>query len=317
MRISSTLGLALACAAVTFFPACSGGTQATPAGSEGLGATRSVYGSAFGVDHGPTRHPKRLAVGLFTSVDVLNKGYKTIQTITDGVSSAADLFYDSNANLYVANQYGPDVVEINKKGKLVFTYATGQTYPASVAVDQSGNVYVSDWGNDSASVVLEYTQRSSVPIVSCSTGYANSGIALDGHGNVFVSAVTPGTTSSVLLEYTGGLSGCKATTLGLTIDDYVGDLLVDKHGNLLVCEYTKGVDVIPPPYTSISKTFAGAPLSLNLALNKAQTLLYIPNTNNTSPAVVVDKYPSGKLVTTIPFSNTGMSIPSSIAVYPN
>lgn len=314
MRFSSALAQVLACGAVVFVSACSAGMPTTPTGSALSSRMRSVFGNAIGPDSTPTP-PRRLAVGIFTSVDVLNGSYRTIQTIGPAGLSVDALWYDSKANLYVANQYGPNVNEYNKAGKFLAQYSAGLIYPSDVVV-QSGNVYVSDWGNHQASVVVEYPQRSNKPIVSCNTGFANSGVGVDGQGNIFVSAVTPGASSSALLEYKGGLTGCKATMLGVTFSNILGDILIDKHGNLLVCESSVGVDIIPPPYTKVRKTITGAPLALQAALNKEQNLLYIANTDYKAPAVIVDKYPSGKLVTMIPFGGASQ-IPSAIAAYPH
>lgn len=320
MRSFSTLVLALACGAVVLFPACSGGPAVTPSGSPGSSDMRIVNLNAM--------PPRRLAVtnffskGYFAGTIVLNRSYKVIQTITNNANNCpAGAHYDSSGNLYVANigitgYCNPAVLEYSKAGKLMFTYSTGLGDPGSVTVDRSGNVYVGDWGDDKASVVVEYPQRSNKPLVSCSTGYANSGVAIDSKGHVFVSVDVPnGSNGGYVLEYKQGLSGCHATRLGVTLK-LAGPLVIDSHDNLVACDRWIGVDIIPPPYTKVRSTITGFSQATAVALNKQQNLLYVVNFGypSSSNDVVVDTYPGGKNVATLG-AKDGISSANGVAAF--
>jgi hypothetical protein len=322
MRFSTTV--ASASAVAFLLSACSGATPTTPAGT----AVSNIASPAH-FDAGKTsdlarglKPPQRLAVtnffnpGYFDGVVVLNRSYKVIQTITDGMSNPNGAYYDSDGNLYVANSAGPNVTEYNKKGTLTFTYSTGLGDPGGVTVDH-GNVYVSDWGDDKASVVVEYAQGSNRPLVSCSTGFANAAVATDRKGNVFVSVDVPnGSNGGYILEYKHGLSGCQPITLGVGLR-IAGSLLIDKHDDIVVSDRYAGVDIIPPPYKKIRSTITGFNQATALALNKEQNLLYVVNFFNSPSAneVVVDKYPSGTNVTTLGPSD-GIPYAEGVAVYP-
>jgi hypothetical protein len=324
MRFSAIPALALACSAVFLLPACSGGTATTPAAATMSSDVPSNYGDAVRPSNLARRAAaERLAVTNFSDPQyfegtvVLNRSYKIKQTIIEGASAPSGAHYDSNGNLYVVNSAGPNVDEYNKNGALKFTYSTGLGDPGSVTVDGSGNVYVADWGDDKASVVVEYPQGSNTPLVSCSTGFANAGVAIDSKGHVFVSVDTPqkGSNAGFILEFKHGLSGCKATTLSVNLF-LAGKVVIDKHDNLVVCD-VEAVDIIAPPYTKISSEItAGFNDPHDVALNKRQTLLYVVNLDPSAPDVVaVDTYPGGKNVTTLGPSD-GIPSANGVAVYP-
>ena len=256
---------------------------------------------------------KDLAVSDFGTgaVEVLNGTYGLGSTITNGLNGPDGDWYDKKGNLYVANYGGVNVTEYNKAESLTSTYSSGLIDPVGVTTDKSGNVYVADYGDGSASVVVEYPQGSNSPITSCNTGLANEGIVVDKHGNVFVSGNNPNTGQGDLLEYSGGLSGCSATTLPITFS-FAGGLQIDKHGNLVACDQLVGVDIIPPPYTSVGSTITGTSDAFHVALSLKQKVLYIAD-----PAlaeVLVDKYPSGTSITTLGSGN-GLSDPAGVATY--
>ncbi|HEY2477006.1 MAG TPA: hypothetical protein VGI19_19655, partial [Candidatus Cybelea sp.] len=168
MRFSSVAVLALASGAALLLPACSGGGPTAPVGATASGFARVARWNVSGNGAIPAalKPPQRLAVtnfsnpGYFDGVVVLNRRYKQIQSITSGAAFPSGAHYDSKGNLYIANLAGPNVTEYNKKGTLTFTYSSGLGDPGGVTVDHHGNVYVSDWGDDKASVVVEYPQGS-------------------------------------------------------------------------------------------------------------------------------------------------------------
>jgi hypothetical protein len=318
----SFLAPTLACGAL-ILAACSGGTSTPlPGSAPNFSYTRTIGGGAIPAALKP---PQRLAVtnysgpSGFQGVTVLNRSYQEIQTITDGMNAPAGDYYDSKANLYVANPIGPNVTEYDKHGTLTFTYSSGLVDPSSPTVDRNGNVYVADWNVDNASVVVEYAQGNNTPLFSCQTGLANTGVAVDKEGDVFVAGDTPGKGSNAgfIVEFKHGLSGCAATTLGARLGNAEG-LVIDKHGNLVAPDETNGgvVDIIPPPYTTVGSTIKdGIDLPFAVALNKQQTLLYVVNyVGGYLQDVVVDTYPSGTNVATLGESD-GITAARGVAAY--
>jgi DNA-binding beta-propeller fold protein YncE len=329
MRIPSSVKALSAAAAIALLAGCSGNGSAVPANgvtsqsharASHLVADRTGVAPKFlqtihfghpGAVRPMLTNPKDLAVGDFGSgaIEVLDSSYAlegTISTPADGV------WYDRHDNLYSANYSLVTVTEYNPAGTLLFTYTTGLGDPINVTTDHAGNVYVADYGFGSASVVVEYPQGSNTPSASCSTGLANEGIVVDTTGAVFVSGNNPNTGSANLLEYPSGLSGCPTpTTLGVTLG-FAGGMQIDKHDNLVACDQLVGVDIIKPPYSSISSTITGAADSFHVALNAKQNRVYIADVS--SADVLVDKYPSGANVTTLNGSN-GLSDPAGVAAF--
>jgi len=267
----------------------------------------------------PARHHrskklKDLAVSDFGSgaVEVLNGKYALISTITSGLDGPDGDFYDTKGNLYVANYVGINVTEYNKSDTQTFTYNSGLIDPIGVSADAHGNVYVADYGDGAASVVVEYPQGSNTPTTSCSTGLANEGVAVDKSGDVFVDGNNPNTGQGNIVEYAGGLSGCSGTTLTPTLG-FAGGMQVDSHKDIVVCDQLVGVDIIPPPYTSVGSTITGPADSFHDALNATNKLLFIADLSNAE--VWVDDYPSGTNVTKLNGAN-GLVDPAGVATYP-
>jgi hypothetical protein len=299
MRISSTSGRALGCATLFALSACTASTSQPPVN------TASSFARNLAPPGKALTPPRRLAAALFNSVVVLDSSYNVIQTITDGIKASDGVAFDPKENLYVSNSAGPTVTEYNKNGTLEFTYSADLIDPQTVAVDDSGNVYVPATDDGKASVVVEYPQGSNTPVASCRTGLSNTGVAIDSKGDVFVGGIVPGEGSSVgeILEYAGGLSGCNGTALDLSLE-YINGLLFDKHDNLIVSDTTNSdIHIVPPPYKKIRTTLTGFDNPRAVALNEAQNLIYVVNDAYNDPAVIVDEYPSGKNVTTLGESN--------------
>lgn len=257
--------------------------------------------------------PKELAVaswGYVRAVEILNSAYRHVATIGKGINGPTGAFYDAKGNLYVANVYGHNVTEYNTKKKLTFTYSAQLSGPTDVTVDVSGNVYVADWQTDG---VVEYPQGSNSPIFSCGTGLSNEGIAVDeATGDVFVSA-TPGA-GGALLEYKGGLSGCHATTLGVTLNDPPSGLQIDKKRDLVTDDSGAGIiEIIAPPYTSVTSTIAAQDAS-SPALTKSNRLIFVVDAGY--GVIYVDDYPSGRYVTTLNASY-GILSAWSVASFPD
>ena len=222
-----------------------------------------------------------------------NKTYKSTGTISD--SGPDGDWIDAKGNLYVTNFSRGNVTvnEYNKADALIFTYSNGLTEPIAVTTDTKGNVIVANYlgYHGRVGTVVVYPQGNNTASVTCNTGLANEGVAVDSKGDLFATGYSAG--SGEIIEYKGGLtSQCSATTLAPTLSNAAG-IQVDKKDDLVVCDQPTAVDIIPPPYTSISKTItvSGGSDYLHDALSGDNKLLFIADPN----AAVVDvvDYPSG------------------------
>lgn len=109
-------------------------------------------------------------------------GLKQVSSITQGLSGPARLAFDTDGNLYVANQGGNNVTIYNTGDALVDTIADSSLNgPLGVAVDSQGDVYVADNASDEVSV---FQPKSTV---GPSQGYTLvSTFGQDGAGNQFI-----------------------------------------------------------------------------------------------------------------------------------
>jgi hypothetical protein len=337
MRSSPLLFAALAAGAVVLLAGCSGSTSGGVAANlpgataqtlahsqgtlrlEATGIAPRFFG-ALNFGHHPlpaakAKPPKALAVtdGGTTAVEILNKQYALTQTLTGFVGPDGD-WYDSKGNLYVADPGAIAVQEFAKGATSpTTTYNAGLTDPIGVTTDGAGNVYVADYGDGAASTITEYAQGSNTVKTQCSTGLGNEGIAINNKtGDVFVDGNNPNTGSGNIVEYKGGLSGCSETTLGVVLG-FAGGMQIDANLNLAAIDQLAGVDIIPPPYTSIGSTITGFEDPFHNALNKKQNLMFVVNAGALEVSVV--SYPSGTPVTTLGSAN-GLTEPVGVAAYP-
>lgn len=332
-RTSPILTAAVATSAVALFAGCGGESQGSAPALPPSRTTQAESVRATTVRLEVAQPPKELAVadpGVGQGeIEFLNSSYaKENKVITHGINTPTDVYYDRKENLYVTNIQGPYVTEYDKKRALAFTYSSGLVSPTSVTTDASDNVYVADDPlSDSSSVVVEYPQGSNTPIATCATGLGNTGIAVDGNGNVFVAGINENIGSyrvtSIILEYKGGLKGCKSTMLGVKLVFSAG-MRIDNKGDLVVCDQNStpaAVDIIPPPYKSIKATI---PVQYpyfpyHVAFTKSYRLIFIVEAYVTLGGgfsnVLVDEYPSGKNLTTLGSSN-GLTEPLGVAALP-
>lgn len=256
---------------------------------------------------------KRLAVSDFGTgaVEILNASFALAGTVTSGISGPDGDWYDQAHRLYVANYTGPDVQEYAPSPTSpIFTYSSGLSDPINVTTDESGNVYAVDYASGGAGFVNEYAQGSNTVLHTCSPGGAPEGIAVGETGKVFVSQNINGVGD--IVEYAHGLAGCNGTTLGVTLG-FAGGMQLDNHNNLVACDQFVGVDIIPPPYTSVSSTITGFSDPFHVALSKYNTVMFVADPG--AADVSVNKYPSGTLITTLGSSN-GLSDPAGVATRP-
>lgn len=334
MRVFKVVLTATAVAAtIGLFAGCSGNgstVQQTPLASSSVrhqASGRDATGVApkflsllkFGM-HQPSVGPnlstaKRFAVSDFGTgaVEVLNHNYALHQTITSGLSGPDGDWYDEFGRLYVANYSGITVQEYAQGGTTpIFTYTAGLVDPINVTTDESDNVYVADYNFGGAGFVNEYAQGSNTVLHSCAPGGAAEGIAVGETGKVFVSYNDPNTGIAHIAVYKTGLAGCHETVLPVTMG-FAGGMQIGNNRALVAEDQFVGVNIIPPPYGSISSTITGFCDPFHVALNKGNTLMFVADPCNAN--VVIDNYPSGTLVTTLGAAN-GLSDPAGIATYP-
>jgi len=249
---------------------------------------------------------------LFSSKTYANSG----NTITDGIDCPDGNWADKSGNVYVANCNGASITEYSSAGSLIYTYTTGIDDPVEVTTDKNGNVYEADYNVDvsGGGFVNEYAQQSNTVSETCATGGNVEGVAVDKHGDVFVYQNLSGGGADIV-EYVHGLSGCNGTTLSPTFD-FAGGLVLDSQANLIaVDQAAEAVDVIAPPYTSITSTLgSGWVVPFHATINKKNTLAYVADYGDGDVQVI--DYPSGTSVATIG-SSGGLEFPVSAVNYAN
>jgi len=277
---------------------------------------RSMRTAQYAVSPIKAKGLKELYVSDFGSgaVEILNNNNWTYQSsITSGLDGPDGDFVDRSGNIYVANYAGIDIEEYAAGGTSPsFTYNAEMIDPVGVDVDSHGNVYEADYDNgNGGGPVNEYAQGKNTVLHSCEPGGGVEGVAVDKNGDVFVDLNIGGSGSggAGLVEYKGGLAGCKETTL-ITSLNFVGGMAMDKHGNLLVCDQLgPAVDVIKPPYTRISGTFgSGYSDPFHVTINKKNKQAYVVDVGRGDVQVL--SYPAGSNEATLGSGN-GLSDPAS------
>jgi len=321
------LGLVTASAAVAMLSACSGagsqGASSTLPGSVSQSQQRNDLSRSgispknlevqrvlhsLGVRVSPD---KKAAKDLFVSdfgtgaEEILaNKTWTNTGSITDGIDGPDGNWVDKKGNLYVANYGGADITEYHKGSTSPsFTYS-GVEDPVAVTTDSKGNVYEGDF---EGGYVTEFPQGSNSITAQCSPGGDVEGVAVDKSGNVYV-AFLDGSSGRVV-EYSGGLSGCSGTTLGVTVE-FPGGMVLDKKSNLVLCDQdADAVDIIAPPYSSVTGTLgSGYSDPFHVTVNKKNNQAYVANFGDFEIDVL--SYPAGASKATLGSAN-GLSEPAS------
>ena len=239
-------------------------------------------------------------------VDVLkNKTYQEIGSISDG-GTPWDVNLDRSGNVYIANNAGRVDEFPPNSSTPSFTYTAGMSLPFSVTVDDHGDVFEVD-----NSTVNEYYQGVNKVLYTCSISPFPTGIAVDSNNDVFVGV---GGGSDQIFEFVGGLRGCNATVLGVSI--YASGMAVDKAGNLVVCG-SGTVDVIAPPYTGVTRTIGSGWVSpWTVAISRDNKYAFVTDINHSRQVVQVVNYQTGANVTTLGGGN-GLVQPLAAVDGPN
>ncbi len=285
-------------------PSTSGALHRSPLWRSGIASeylgipapeARFVPSSNVSPDRRRRRTPSHLFVDNISPNEVLilkNKTWSEVGTITNGATDPDGNWYDKHG-LYVANFSTPNIEQYNSKGSLIFTYSAGMSNPVTLTTDSHGNVYEADFTGEA---VNEYHQKVNKVVASCQPGGDVEGVAVDASGDVFVAYYTG---AGDIAEYKGGLSGCSKTTLGATVQ-FPGGMILDNKGNLLICDQTgDAVDIIKPPYGSISGTLgSGYSEPFHVSLDQTNNKAYITDTGSAHTIDVVS-YPAGMRIATL------------------
>jgi hypothetical protein len=205
-------------------------------------------------------------------------------TIYTGFADQGVITLDANGNLYVSNagevyEYAPYT------NQLFFVY--DPLVAIDMATDIRENLYV-----DTGSQVVEYPQGSGTISNACEVE-GTTGVTVGRNGAVFVAFGSSGI--GRIAEFPRGLAGCNGILLGAKFE-LTGGMAVDKAGNLIVCDQTAGtVDIVPPPYTTISRTINSPGQPLHVTLDKGNRRIFVED--GARSVVQVLDYPSGTLVT--------------------
>ena len=244
-----------------------------------------------------------------------HSNWSLLGSITSGLNGPDGNWVGKNpGDLYVANYAGPYVTEYDwATGNLNYTYSTGLADPVDVTTDRANNVYVADFNYTvpGGGFINEYAHQSNTVIATCSPGGNVEGVAVDSRGDVFASYnVTQA--NAAIIEYPHGLiaSGCNGTVLPITLSTYAGGMAFDRNNNLVVCDQlTPAVDVIAPPYTSVTGTLgSGYTVPFHVTIDMANNQAYVADYG--AAVVQVLTYPGGASVATLGSAN-GLTTPVS------
>lgn len=265
----------------------SGGVVTTLAGSAGLTGSADGTGAAARF-----YHPAGVVADVSGHLYVSDVGNYNIRAITpsavvtsvaglaptrgsaDGVGSAASfttplgVAADSSGNVYVADTNNSTIRKISAAGVVVTLAgaarstgavdATGSaarfTYPTSVSVDGSGNVYVADYGNDTIRKVTAAGVTTTLAGTAGSSGAVDAtgaaarfsspfGVAVSGTGTVYVAdtgndtirMITPAGVVSTLAGTAGSVGAVDGTGAAARFH-YPNGVAVDGSGNVYVAD---------------------------------------------------------------------------------
>lgn len=307
-------GVLIACAVFASLSGCSG-SQSQNGLMPGTAAAAPIQRIARPL-HVRVPHDLYVVSSSNSVVYILrNKTYRGLGAITSGVNGARGAFLDRQGNLYVANAGAGNVTEYAPgTNSPSFTYSASMNAPNGVAVDTSGDVFEVD--NDG--FIREYFQGFNVAFASCNlTAFGHLlGVAVDPAGDVFVSVDIEFSGYKIhdIYEIPGGLDNCANTINVFGSLNLITGIAADANNNLLVAA-GNAVDVLDPPYLSVSSTigsgFSGA---VDVKLNRANTLAFV--TDSANQTVTVVSYPGGSNITVLGRTN-GLLSPYAAVDGPN
>ncbi|MGA8474609.1 MAG: hypothetical protein WB681_06040 [Candidatus Cybelea sp.] len=242
-----------------------------------------------------------------------NKTYREIGAITNGIQNPNGMVLDRRGNLYVANDSVPSITEYAPNATSPsFTYSLGMQSAISVSVDVHGNVYEAD----GTGYTEQYSQGINAPVAGCTPSGATgvTGVAVDAANDVFVSVITGGV--NFIAEYPGGFGDCSHEKVLTAPVVFPYGISIDKNKDLLVADADNArVDVIDPPYSSVTRTIgAGFLEPTTVTLSRNNKLAFA--TDFQVHDVFVINYQTGAMITTLG-SIYGLADPTAAVDGPN
>lgn len=216
-------------------------------------------------------------------------------TITNGLNGPQGATLDQFGNLFVANRTGGNIAEYAPGASSPsFLYSAGTISPLEVSVNRQGDVFATDVpepkGNDT---VVEYGPGVNRLLHRCIVSGIFS-VATDTHGNVFVAYNLSANGPARIAEYKGGLAGCSPTVLSASVA-YAGGMLLDNQNDIIIADGNRTrVDVIPPPYSKIARTFGHLNTPVFLSIDRSNKELFVQSAGFFHSYIYVVDYPSGK-----------------------
>lgn len=169
--------------------------------------------------------------------EILSSGhYATVNTVYSVVEPWG-VALDKSSNLYVGGYGGTDsVFELSLASgySVPTTLGSGFSYPANVAVDKHGDVFVADSGNSAIKEILAAGGFTTVKTLG--SGFNHPlGVALDAIGDVFVADTSNGAVKEILAA--GGYTTVSILNSGFSTPAGVA---VDASGNVFVADPSQG-----------------------------------------------------------------------------
>jgi sugar lactone lactonase YvrE len=158
--------------------------------------------------------------------------------LTSGFTKPWGSVVDAAGNLFIADVGAGTILKLPAGGSAVQTIATGVNLPMQLALDGSGDLFVGIDGNSTSIVEIPAGCTTSSCQVAIGAGFSSAGgVAVDPHGNVYVSDFDKGTVVEVP-------PGCRVTSCEITLAnrgingghamaiDAAGDLFVAQLGTV-------------------------------------------------------------------------------------
>jgi len=215
---------------------------------------------------------------------------------------------------------------------------SGISNPEGIATDKNGNLYVSNWGNDSVTVykpgktrpylTLTGAPYSPADVAVADNGYVFAGdvgggvdvyppgatsprtrlvnpaiarvggVGVDASNNVYAGGLAPSERSGVVVEY----SNMSGSGVNLRLNGLLSPtgVFIDNLGNIVVTDDANWlIDIYPPGQTTPSSTIAISNPGTP-GINKAENTLYVPQLG---PSLSILSYPGGSQIGSIGFGS--------------
>jgi sugar lactone lactonase YvrE len=163
-------------------------------------------------------------------------------TFATGLDNPNSLAFNSAGDMFVANQFGGNILEYAPGSTTPTTFASGLNNPTSVAFDSAGDLFVSTENNN----ILEYAAGGGAP-TTFGTGLSTPiGLAFNSAGDLFVGNLASDTTGAgFITEFTPGhvqstFASGLTSPYGLAFNG-AGDLFVSDPGAGSILEFNGGI----------------------------------------------------------------------------